>query len=194
MLDKLTLKAGGRKVGLLLVSLMIASSVMIGGAAAFDSSTNEGVYTQDINQDTESVFIDVSSVAFSTEAGGTSNYTVSIIYKGVNESAGTTSELKTDTLTMTSGATKTSEYQITDTETQTDYEEFDSVEVTLTVDNVDNSDLIDGNAAVGTLVENLGGGGGGSGGLSLSGDIAGIPSVLVIGGALIAGFVLMRDD
>lgn len=192
MLDKLTLKAGGRKVGLLLVSLMIASSVMIGGAAAFDSASNEGVYTQDINEDTESVFIDVSSVAFATEAGGTSNYTVSITYTGINESAGSTTVLKNDTVELTSESTATSEYQLVDTDTQTDSEEFDSVEVKMVVDNADNSNLIDGNGVVGTLEKSYMGGGGG--GLSLSGDIAGIPSVLVIGGALIAGFVLMRDD
>lgn len=188
----LTLKGATRKVGLLLVSLMIASSVAVGGVAAYDASTNEGVYTTNIGEDTQSVFVDVSSAEFNTEAGGSSNYTVSVTFTGLNETNDTlhNTEMATQTVTMTSGATETATLDITDTRLA----DYDSVEVTIVVDNVDNSDLIDGSATVGTLEEITGGGGGttDSSGL-LSGDIAGFPAVLVLGVLGVTGLVVLRD-
>lgn len=188
----LTLKGATRKVGLMLVSLMIVSSVAVGGVAAYDSSTNEGVYTTDISDSTQSVFVDVSSSAFNTEAGGTSNYTVSVTFTGLNESNDTlnNTDIASQSLTMTSGATETATLSISDTELN----DYDSVEVTIVADNVDNSDLIDGSATVGTLEEITGGGGGTTdSGEWLGGEIAGFPAVLVLGVLAITGLVVLRD-
>lgn len=193
MFKTLKLKTAGKKALHLLVSLMIVSSVAAGGVAAYDPSTNEGKYNVVIGEDTEAVFADVSSVVFNTEAGGTSNYTVTVTYTGMNSTDSTKNDVQigTETITMTSGATVSSSLTLT----EANLADYESVQVTVVVDNVDNSDLIDGDATVGTLEQITAGGGGStdSGSSFLSGDIMGFPAVIVIGVIAVTGLVFLRD-
>ena len=184
MIETLTLKA--RKVGLLLVSLMIVSSVAVGGVAAYDSSTGSHSAELEINENTQTAFVDVVG----NSSASAVNVTVTLTGLNSTDASLNGTELQSETVTVGSGATVSSTYQLADT----DAADYDSIDVSVSVVDDTKSGDID-SVESGTLQEVVGGGGGlldGGDGF-LSGEIAGFPAVVVIGAVGITALVYLRD-
>lgn len=176
MFDRNTSKIGS----LVLVSLMMMAAVFAGGVAAEETEFPvEG--DLEVNDNTESVYVDVVGVE---DFDGADPVDVEVTLTGMNSTDDTynDTEITTETLTVDEGMTESVDYSLTDSD-RSDYEEI-AVSVEVVTGDESLIETVDWGA-----LEDVGTGGAGGD----LGSVGGIPVIGILGVLVVGYFVMGRD-